>query len=70
MAVSQTMPWNVIEFLDYAVDRGLLTKVETTYVFSHEIVQKHLADKESHSISGKNAWRTANGFFKRRKTGG
>jgi hypothetical protein len=37
------MPWNYVEFLNYAAEQGLLQKVGGGYLFPHHLLQEYFA---------------------------
>jgi hypothetical protein len=41
------MPWNYVQFLDYAAERILLRKVGGGYLFVHRTLRDHFADMVS-----------------------
>ena len=42
------IPWNLIEFLDYAAERILLTKIGAGYMFSHRLLLEYFASLPLH----------------------
>ena len=46
LKISQVMPWNYREFLDWACDRFILQKVGDSYIFIHRMIREHFAEMD------------------------
>lgn len=46
LKISQVVPWNYREFLDWACDRFILQKVGDSYIFIHRMIREHFAEMD------------------------